>query len=158
MVDSTQLAAELAKCGNALIALAAAITSQKPEAAEPAAQPKPATQPASKPAVQEQPQAPAEILDLPVVKIAKPKAAKKKVTVKWKKVSKKNQKKIKGIEIQVATDKKFTQIVKKAKGSKKKTSKVIKGLKSKKKYYIRIRAYGAPNHYSVWKSKSVKVK
>lgn len=45
MVDSTQLAAELAKCGNALIALAAAMTGQKPEAAEPAAQPKPATQP-----------------------------------------------------------------------------------------------------------------
>lgn len=41
MVDSTQLAAELAKCGNALIALAAAMTGQKPEAAEPAAQPKP---------------------------------------------------------------------------------------------------------------------
>lgn len=44
MVDSTQLAAELAKCGNALISLAAAMTGQKPEAAEPAAQPKPATQ------------------------------------------------------------------------------------------------------------------
>ena len=49
MVDSTQLAAELAKCGNALIALASAMTGQKPEAAEPAAQPKPATQPESIP-------------------------------------------------------------------------------------------------------------
>lgn len=41
MVDSTQLAAELAKCGNALIALAAAMTGQNPEAAEPATQPEP---------------------------------------------------------------------------------------------------------------------
>ena len=45
MVDSSQLVAELAKCGNALLALAAAMTGQRPEAAEPAAQPKPATQP-----------------------------------------------------------------------------------------------------------------
>ena len=45
MVDSTQLAAELVKCGNALLALAAAMTGQKPDVAEPAAQPKPATQP-----------------------------------------------------------------------------------------------------------------
>ena len=44
-VDMKELAAELAKCGNALIALAAAMTGQKPEAAELAAQPKPAAQP-----------------------------------------------------------------------------------------------------------------
>ena len=104
------------------------------------------------------PTAPTEIADLPTVKISKPKAAKKKITVKWKKVSKKNQKRIKGIEIQVATDKNFKNIVKTAYAGKKKTSKVIKGLKSKTKYYVRIRAYAAGNHVSNWKSKSVKVK
>ena len=105
-----------------------------------------------------QPAAPAEIIDLPAVKISNPKAAKKKLTVKWKKVSKKNQKKIKGIQIEIATDPGFTNIVKTAKAGKKKTSKKIGGLQAKTKYYVRIRAYGAPNHYSVWKSKSGKTK
>lgn len=104
------------------------------------------------------PSGPAEIIDLPAVKISKPKAAKKKLTVKWKKPKKKKLKKIKGIQIQVATDPGFTNIVKTAKAGKKKTSKVIKGLKPKTKYYVRIRAYGAPNHYSVWKTKSGKTK
>ena len=104
------------------------------------------------------PAAPVEIIDLPAVKISKPKAAKKKLTVKWKKVSKKNQKKIKGIQIQVATDPGFTNIVKTTTAGKKKTSKKISGLQKKTKYYIRIRAYGADNHYSVWKSKSGKTK
>ncbi len=103
-------------------------------------------------------QQPVEILDLPAVKISKPKAAKKKITVKWKKVSKKNLKKISGIQIQVATDPGFTNIVKTATAGKKKTSKVIKGLQPKTKYYVRIRAYAAGNHYSVWKGKSAKVK
>ena len=102
--------------------------------------------------------APAEIQDLPAVKITKPAAAKKKITVKWKKVSKKNLKKISGIQIQVATDPGFTNIVKTATAGKKKTSKAIKGLQSKTKYYVRIRAYAAGNHVSGWKSKSVKVK
>ncbi len=99
--------------------------------------------------------------DLPAVKISKPKAGKKKMTVKWKKVSKKNQKKIQGIEIQVATDPGFTDIVKTATGSKKKTSKAIKGLNPKTKYYVRIRAYknaAGGKHVSYWKSKSVKIK
>lgn len=99
--------------------------------------------------------------DLPNVKISKPKAGKKKMTVKWKKVSKKNKKKISGIEIQVATDPGFTNIVKISTGSKKKTSKVIKGLNPKTKYYVRIRAYKNASdgkHVSYWKSKSVKVK
>ena len=106
-------------------------------------------------------QTPAEIVDLPAVKISKPKAAKKKITVKWKKVSKKNQKKIQGVEIQVATDAGFTDIVKTANGSKKKVSKAVKGLKSKTKYYVRIRAYknaADGKHVSAWKTKSVKVK
>ena len=104
------------------------------------------------------PAAPAEIVDIPAVKISKPKGAKKKITVRWKKVSRKNLKKIGGIQIQVATDPGFTNIVKTAMAGKKKTSKTIKGLQSKKKYYVRIRAYAAGNHVSVWKSKSIKVK
>jgi hypothetical protein len=105
-----------------------------------------------------QPPAPIEIVDLPTVKISKPAVAKKKITVKWKKVSKKDLKKISGIQIQVATDPDFVNIVKTATAGKKKTSKVIKGLQSKTKYYVRIRAYAAGDHYSVWKSKSAKVK
>ena len=98
---------------------------------------------------------------LPTVKLAKPKAAKKSATVKWKKVSKSNQKKIQGIEIQVATDPDFADIVKTATASKKKTSKKIKGLSSKKTYYIRIRAYkdaADGKHVSAWKAKKVKIK
>ena len=102
--------------------------------------------------------APAEIMDLPVVKISKPKAAKKKITVKWKKVSKKNLKKISGIQIEVATDPAFANIVKSTTASKKKTSKVIKGLSPKTRYYVRIRAYAGGNHVSDWRSKNVKVK
>ncbi len=101
---------------------------------------------------------PSEIIDLPAVKISKPAAAKKKITVKWKKVSKKNLKKISGIQIQVATDPGFTNIVKATTAGKKKTSKVIKGLQPKTKYYVRIRAYAPGDHYSVWKTKSAKVK
>ena len=104
---------------------------------------------------------PDEIVDLPAVKISKPAAAKKAVTVKWKKVSKKNQKKIQGIEIQIATDPGFTNIVKYSTAGKKKTSKKIKGLTSKQTYYVRIRAYKDASdgyHVSGWKSKKVKVK
>jgi hypothetical protein len=99
--------------------------------------------------------------DLPAVKISKPKTGKKKMTVKWKKVSKKNQKKIQGIEIQIATDPDFANIVKTTTASKKKASKAIKGLQSKTKYYVRVRAYSNladGKHVSVWKSKSVKIK
>ena len=110
------------------------------------------------PAAPATPSAPAEIIDLPAVKISKPAAAKKKITVKWKKVSKKNLKKISGIQIQVATDPDFTNIVKTATAGKKKTSKAIKGLQPKTKYYVRIRAYAPGDHYSVWKNKSAKVK
>ena len=99
--------------------------------------------------------------DLPVVKLSKPKAGKKKIIVKWKKVSKKNQKKISGIEIQIATDPGFTNIVKTTTASKKKASKTIKGLQTKTRYYVRIRAYNNAadgKHVSVWKFKSAKVK
>ena len=98
---------------------------------------------------------------LQAVRISKPKTAKKAVTVKWKKVSKKNQKKITGIEIQVATDSEFTNIIKSTTAGKKKTSKKIKGLKSRRTYWVRIRAYNNAadgKHVSAWKSKKVKIK
>lgn len=103
------------------------------------------------------PSAPAEIQDLPAVRISKPKAGKKKVTVKWKKPKKNVLKQIQGIEIRVTgpgVDKTTT-------AGKKKTSKKIGGLKSKKKYTVQIRAYkndGGVKHVSAWKSKTVKVK
>ena len=104
------------------------------------------------------PAAPTEIVDLPSVKISKPKAAKKKATVKWKKVNKKNQKLISGIEIQVATDPGFSNIIRTATAGKKKTSKAFKGLQTKTIYYVRIRAYNG-SHVSAWSGvKSVKVK
>ena len=103
------------------------------------------------------PTLPAEIQDLPAVKISKPTAAKKKVTVKWKKPSKKNLKKIQGIEIHVVgngVDKYVT-------AGKGKTSKTVGGLLSKQKYTVQVRAYayiGGVKHVSAWKSKRVKVK
>ena len=104
---------------------------------------------------------PAEVVDLPAVKISKPKAVKRAVTVKWKKVSKKNKKKIKGIEIQIGTDRQFNNIVKSVTAGKGKTSKKIKGLKSKTKYWVRIRAYkysGKVKHVSAWKIKTFRAK
>lgn len=101
-----------------------------------------------------------EIVDLPVVKIVKPKAAKKAVTVKWKKISKKNKKKIQGVEIQYSLDG-FKTITGTKHGKKSKTSLKIKKLESKKKYWIRIRAYKNAKdgkHVSAWKMKTVKVK
>ncbi len=98
---------------------------------------------------------------LKAVKISKPKAAKKSMTVKWKKVSKKKLKKIKKIQIQYSTDKTFKTGVKTKYAKAKKTSLKIKKLKSKKKYYVRIRAYTKSRntvHVSKWSAvKSVKV-
>ena len=91
-------------------------------------------------------------------KIKKVKAAKKAVSVEWKKVSG-----VKGYQVQVATDKKFKKNKKTATVKKQKTTKVtIKKLKAKKKYYVRIRTYKTVNGkkvYSSWsKVKSVKTK
>ena len=100
--------------------------------------------------------------DLPAVRISKPKAAKKAMTVKWKKVSKKNQKKIASIQIQYSTDKTFRKGVKTVTAKKSSSSKKIKKLTSKKTYYVRIRAYkkaGNVIHVSKWSAvKKVKVK
>ena len=90
-------------------------------------------------------------------KIKKVKAAKKAVSVEWKKVSG-----VKGYQVQVATDKKFKN-KKTATVKKQKTTKVtIKKLKAKKKYYVRIRTYKTVKGkkiYSSWsKVKTFKTK
>lgn len=107
--------------------------------------------------------APAEIVDLPAIKIAKPKAAKKSVSVKWKKISKKNQKKIAKVQVQYSTDKSFVSADTKTIFAKKnKTLLKIKKLKSRKTYYVHVRAYKSVNgkiHVSKWsKTKTVRVK
>ena len=72
------------------------------------------------------------------VTISKVTKGKKKLTAKWKKVSAGT-----GYIVEYATSKKFTsKTTKKVTVSSRKTvSKTIKNLKSKKKYYVRIRAY-----------------
>lgn len=80
----------------------------------------------------------------------KPAAAKKAVTVKWKKYTKQ----VTGYEVMVATNKNFTQgkktvTVKKATAS----SKKVTGLKAKKKYFVKVRSYKMVNgvkYYSNW--------
>jgi hypothetical protein len=77
---------------------------------------------------------------LPKIKISKPAAGKKSVTVKWKKLSTKNKKKADKIEVWVCPNKSFKAsdtIMKTA--SKSKASLKIKKLKSKKKYYVKTR-------------------
>ena len=78
---------------------------------------------------------------LPKVTNSKPAAGSKSLTAKWKKLSKKNQKKVKGIEIQVAQNKKFTKNVKTVRVKKGASSKKINKLAKKKTYYVRIRTY-----------------
>ena len=90
--------------------------------------------------------------------IKKVKAAKKAISVIWKKVGG-----VKGYQVQVATDKKFKKNKKTVTIKKQKTTKTtVKKLKAKKKYYVRIRTYKIVNGkkvYSSWsKVKSVKTK
>ena len=84
----------------------------------------------------------------------------KKLQVTWKKLSKKDQKKIQKIEIQYSTDKAFktykTKWVKKTKSSVK-----IGGLKKNTKYWVRIRAYkkdGNIIYVSKWVTKGKKTR
>ena len=88
----------------------------------------------------------------------KVKAAKKAISVEWKKVSG-----VKGYQVQVATDKKFKKNKKTVTVKKQKTTKTtVKKLKAKKKYYVRVRTYKIVNGkkvYSSWsKIKTVKTK
>ena len=96
--------------------------------------------------------------------IAKPKAAKKVVTVNWKaQKAKMSSARITGYQVQVATDKGFAKGVKQAsvKGFKK-TSVKVKKLKAKKKYYVRVCTYmkvDGTTYYSPWSAvKNVKTK
>ena len=96
--------------------------------------------------------------------IVKPVAAKKAITVKWKKqAAKMSKSRITGYQVQCSTNKKFKSGVKKktVKGYKK-TAVKISRLKSKKTYYVRVRTYmktGGKTYYSNWsKVKAVKVK
>ena len=89
-------------------------------------------------------------------------ASKNKIKVEWKKLSSKERKKAKNIEIQVSRDKNFTKdvITKTVKSSK--TSVTIKGLKKGKKYYVRIRTFTETKEgkiVSKWsKTKNIKTK
>ena len=95
----------------------------------------------------------------PQSKVSKAKAAKKSITVTWKK-QKKN---VSGYQIQYSTSKKFDKAVKTktVKGTKK-TSLTISKLKAKKTYYVRIRTYKTikgKKYCSAWsKAKKVKTK
>ena len=101
---------------------------------------------------------------LPKTSLKKVTGAKKAIKVQWKKQKKKvSGAHITGYEIQVATDKQFTENLKtvKVKGYKK-TSATVKKLKGGKKYYVRVRVYmetGGIPAVSAWsKTKSVKTK
>ncbi|MBQ2627908.1 MAG: fibronectin type III domain-containing protein, partial [Eubacterium sp.] len=96
--------------------------------------------------------------------IKKPAASKNKITVKWShfkhktKKTKKIWKKIKKVQVQCASDKSFTTIVKNVRVSRKKTKAVIRGLKRKTTYYVRVRYYDGTG-YSKWsKVKKIKTK
>lgn len=92
--------------------------------------------------------------NLPNVKAKRvAKVKKTNVTAKWKKVSKKNKKKIDGVEIWVSADPSFTtgRIIKTA--GKAKVSKKVSGLASKTTYYVKVRSYknvGGNKHVGNW--------
>lgn len=128
--------------------------------------PTPAPTPTPSPAPTPAPTQPIVTPNTTVKAVAKPKstsikkvkAAKKAVSVEWKKVSG-----VKGYQVQVATDKKFKKNKKTTTVKKQKTTKVtIKKLKAKKKYYVRMRTYKTVKGkkiYSSWsKAKTVKTK
>ena len=106
--------------------------------------------------------APAEVVILAKPRILKPTAGKNKITVKWKKISGKQQKRISKIQIQYSMDRGFKTGVMTVTANKRTTSKIINKLNSKKRYYVRIRAYkesGEEVHVSLWSTvKKVKVK
>ena len=142
---------------------------------EPTPTPNPAPQPSTQPTQETQQQVAQQTAQQQSVKndtaaeqvsVAKPKstnpkkvkAAKKAISVTWKKVGG-----VKGYQIQLATDKKFKKNKKTVTVKKQKTTKTtVKKLKAKKKYYVRVRTYKIVNGkkvYSSWsKVKSVKTK
>ncbi len=108
------------------------------------------------------PAGPIEKVTLSKLKSVKLKAlSAKKIEIKWKKLSKKDQKKIQKIQIQYSTDKTFKTGVKTKWAKKTKSSYTIKGLKKNTKYYVRIRAYkkdGNTVYVSKWVTKNKKTK
>ena len=97
---------------------------------------------------------PSEVADysLPTIKNYKPTRGKTWIKARWKKLSKKNRKKVDGIEIQYSTNSSFTDgntwTVKKTSKTKK-----IKRLARKTRYYTRVRTYkyiGGVKHVSGW--------
>ena len=110
------------------------------------------------------PKRPLSALDtkLPKPAISSPKSLKKGMTVKWKKLSAANQKKVQRIEIQYALNRKFTKkpVLKTAK--KNASSLKITKLKSKKTYWVRVRTYKkveGTKYYGKWsKVKKIRVK
>ncbi len=110
-------------------------------------EPEPPVDPGNKDAI--------EIYDptLPKVSMKTPSRGKGSVKARWKKLSKKKRKKITGIEIQYARNKKFTKDVGVVKTGKGKTSKKIKKLARKKTYYVRartIREVDNVKYYGKW--------
>ena len=100
------------------------------------------------------------IADLKKVKKLQLSAAKTSITVRWKKPSSKDLKKVAYYEIRYATKKDFSD-ARKITVSKKKTKAVLKKLKKKTKYYVKIRTRkdsGGVIHVSKWTKKSVKTK
>lgn len=102
------------------------------------------------------------VVDLPRVTIRKPLRAKRSITVRWKKVSKKNRRKIKGIEIQYSTKKSFASSYTIRTAKKTAVSKRFKKLARRKYYYVRIRSYkwiNGTKHVSKWSAvRKVKTK
>jgi hypothetical protein len=102
------------------------------------------------------------VKDLPAISISKTARSKTKCTVSWKKLSKKNRKKISKIQIEYSTDKKFRKNVKTVTAKNTASSKTINKLKAGKTYYVRIRAYtkkAKTVHVSKWsKVKTIKRK
>ena len=96
-----------------------------------------------------------------ITKLTVKSKAKKKITVKWKKVDK-----AKGYEVQVSNKKNFKKVIYDKLTSKKKLTIKNSKIKSKKTYYIRVRAYAtykdkngvAKKVYSSWIKKVRKIK
>ncbi len=101
-----------------------------------------------------------EVIDLKAVKGLKLKGAKGKITVKWKKATKKELKTFQGYEIQYTLNGSFTDYPT-VRVTKKKASVTLKKLLKKKKYTVKIRRYrddGSVLHVSPWKTKRAKTK
>ncbi|MBQ3370737.1 MAG: leucine-rich repeat protein [Mogibacterium sp.] len=99
---------------------------------------------------------------LPKVTIYAPKAGKKYLTAKWKKLTAAQKKKVKGIEVEYSTSKTFKTAYKFKTVSKTAASTKISKLKSKKYYYVRVHTYVIRNgvrYVSPWsKVKKIRVK